>query len=146
MNKSIRTEIIINASSETLWSILTDFESYKDWNPFIVEISGKLEKGSRLKNTLKNGDKTFVFKPVIVELDSGKSFAWLGSLFFKGLFDGRHYFQIEELAQGQVKLIHGEDFSGIFSSAILKKIAEDTRANFIAMNQALRQKAEEVTK
>lgn len=146
MNKSIRTEIIINSSAETLWNILTDFESYQDWNPFIVEISGKLGKGNRLKNTLKNGDKTFVFKPVIIQLDPGKSFSWLGSLFFKGLFDGKHYFQIEELSQGQVKFIHGEDFSGIFSSVILKNIADDTRVNFIAMNQAIKRKAEDLTK
>jgi hypothetical protein len=63
-------------------------------------------------------------------------------LFIKGLFDGHHYFEIEELMPHQVKLSHGEYFSGLLSASILKKIAEDTRNNFIRMNNALKQQAE----
>jgi hypothetical protein len=69
-------------------------------------------------------------------------FDWLGSLFIKGLFDGHHYFEIEELAPGQVKLSHGEHFSGLLGTTILKKIAEETRNNFIRMNGAIKQQAE----
>lgn len=39
----------------------------------------------------------------------------------KGLFDGHHFFQIEEINHIQVKQIHGENFSGLLSKIILKK-------------------------
>ncbi|HRF20156.1 MAG TPA: SRPBCC family protein, partial [Chitinophagaceae bacterium] len=58
MNKQIITEIIINSSKEKVWQVLTDFSSYHVWNPFIISIEGELKKGSKLKNTLRNGDKT----------------------------------------------------------------------------------------
>ncbi|MDY9920045.1 MAG: SRPBCC family protein [Proteiniphilum sp.] len=46
MAKEIRTEIIIRATSEKIWDILTDFENYPNWNPFITFIKGKVEEGS----------------------------------------------------------------------------------------------------
>jgi len=143
MNKSIKTEIIINASAATVWKILTDFGRYPEWNPFILRTEGQLAPGQRLRNTLKNGNSQIVFKPVVQEVTPGRSFSWLGSLFIKGLFDGRHYFSIEEIGPGQVKLLHGEDFSGILSGIFLKQIVQETRNNFIAMNQALKQRAEQ---
>jgi hypothetical protein len=126
MNKSIKTEIIINASKEKVWQVLTDFKSYPRWNPFIMV----------------NRSKKFRFKPKVVSVVPFRYFDWLGNLFIKGLFDGHHYFEIEELMPHQVKLSHGEYFSGLLSASILKKIAEDTRNNFIRMNNALKQQAE----
>jgi hypothetical protein len=142
MNKSIKTEVIINASKERVWQILTDFKSYPRWNPFITRVEGQLVKGKTLTNTMVNGSKKFQFKPKVLSVVPFRYFDWLGSLFIKGLFDGHHYFEIEELAPNQVKLSHGEHFSGLFSASILKKIAEDTRNNFIRMNSAIKQQAE----
>ena len=144
MNKRINTEIIINASAERVWKVLTDFSSYPRWNPFITSIEGQLRQGNRLTNTLKNGDKQFVFKPRVLEVTEQVSFSWLGSLFMKGLFDGTHYFRLEKTGANQVKLTHGEIFSGILSSSILKKIGSDTRDNFVRMNRALKQEAERI--
>jgi len=142
MNKSIRTEIIINASKEKVWGILTDFANYPAWNPFIRNISGELVAGGKLTVTLLNGSKDFVIRPRVLSVTPNKYFDWIGNLGFKGIFDGRHYFEIEELGRRQVQLNHGEYFSGLLSGYILKKIGNDTRANFIRMNQAIRELAE----
>lgn len=142
MNKEIKTEIIINASRERIWKVLTDFEAYPQWNPFVVRIEGKPIIGTRLKNTLQNGEKQFQFKPIVTSVEPGKSFAWLGSLFIKGLFDGHHSFELEDLGNSQVKFIHSEQFSGILSGFILKKIGADTKLNFIKFNKAIKKRAE----
>ena len=140
--KQIRTEIIINASKEKVWEILTDFGSYKNWNPFIISSSGKAQEGSKLINTMKLDDKTQTFHPKILKVEENKYFDWLGHLFFKGIFDGHHYFEIEELENSQVKLIQGENFSGILSGMIMKSIGEKTISNFVIMNKALKELAE----
>jgi hypothetical protein len=142
MNKQIRTEIIINASKEKVWSILANFSNYPNWNPFIINIKGELAAGEKLTNTMLNGNKTFVFKPKVLTVVPYQYYDWLGSLFIKGLFDGHHYFEIDELSPNQIKLIHGENFSGILSTYILKKISNETRNNFIKMNQAIKSVAE----
>ena len=144
MTKSIRTEIIIQASKEKVWNILTDFSAYPAWNPFLIRIEGKLIAGGRLRNTMLNGSRQFVIMPVIQRVVPTEYFDWIGHIWVKGIFDGHHYFELEDLGSGQVKLTQGEHFSGLLSGYIFKKIAEDTRANFIKMNQAVKKLAQQV--
>jgi uncharacterized protein YndB with AHSA1/START domain len=40
VEKEIITGIEINAPPSHVWQILTDFEKYPTWNPFIKRISG----------------------------------------------------------------------------------------------------------
>jgi len=138
----IKTEIIINASVERIWSILADLENYKNWNPFIIESSGKPEVGGRIQNTMLNGTKTITFSPVIQKLEENRYFEWLGHLWIKGIFDGRHYFELRPLVNNQTLLVHGESFTGLLVKPIMKQISADTMNNFVKMNLALKSLAE----
>ncbi len=48
-NHQLQTEIEINAGSDRVWAILTDFAAYPEWNPFIRFIRGVPGKGARLE-------------------------------------------------------------------------------------------------
>lgn len=71
--KEICSKIQINASPSIVWSIITDFENYGKWNPFIKEISGDTKEGSTIHVFIKppnsNGMK---FKPKILKYESEK--------------------------------------------------------------------------
>lgn len=142
MKNQIKTEIVINASKEKVFSILTNLQDYEKWNPFIIKSEGKPLEGTKIKNTMMNGEKTVTFKPRLVKVRKNEIFEWIGHLGIKGLFDGHHYFHIKQISENQVNLVHGENFSGILSSFILKKIGDQTRKNFVAMNEALKLQAE----
>ena len=51
--RQIKTEININASTEKVWSIITDNEKYSEWNPFIIRLSGNLKPGNSVDVTIK---------------------------------------------------------------------------------------------
>ncbi|MDX1940834.1 MAG: SRPBCC domain-containing protein [Saprospiraceae bacterium] len=141
--KNIQTEIIINASAEKVWNILTDFAKYHEWNPFIRSSEGEAKVGTKLKNTMHlEGQKPQTFTPTILEVTPNQSFRWLGSLFFKGLFDGEHYFRLEPINEHQVKFLHGENFSGILVGMVMKMIGAATQQGFLQMNEALKARAE----
>lgn len=140
--KNLETEITINASKEKVWSILSDFNNYKNWNPFIRDAKGEMILGTKLVNTIYIGESKNVFNPTLVEVIPNKSFTWLGSLYFKSFFSGRHYFEIQEITENKVKLIHGEDFTGIISGLVFNKISENTKAGFVLMNEALKLECE----
>lgn len=73
--KTITTEIVINANKDIVWKILTDFNSYPDWNPFITQIEGELKTGSRFNVTLNiEGRKPTSFQPDIISLTPGEKF------------------------------------------------------------------------
>jgi len=139
--KELKTEIILNASPESVWKVLTDFQKYPQWNPFIVKIEGELKLDSFLSTSLKSKDKLMSFRPKVTRLEEGRAFEWLGQAFL-GTFKGRHYFVLEPLAEGKTKLIHGEQFSGLLSGMVLHMIGEETLHNFQRMNKALQAEVE----
>lgn len=141
--KELITEIIINAPQHTIWQVLTDFDHYAKWNPFILSSEGKAVVNTRLVNRMKQGEKVFTFKPTLTRVEKETYLEWLGHLIIPGLFDGRHYFRLEAVKPGVTKLIQGERFGGLLRGIILKSMAEHTRAGFIAMNRALKQRAEQ---
>ncbi len=142
MKKHFETEINIQSSAENIWSVISDFDSYPKWNPFIRSISGKQEVGSTLKVDLHPPEgKSMKFTPALLVFDKNKEFRWKGKLLFKGLFDGEHYFKIEPLENGSCRFIHGEYFDGILVGMLSKTLAE-TEQHFKLMNEALKKRCE----
>jgi len=138
MKKHIETSIIIKAAPTQVWKVFTDFESYPEWNPFIHKLEGTPKVDSSIKIYLPG----MTFKPKVLAFATAKELRWLGKLLFKGLFDGEHYFKLEENADGSTTFIHGEQFSGMLVGMFAKKLDSETKPGFEAMNLALKQKVE----
>jgi hypothetical protein len=143
VTQPLRTDIVIDAEPEVVWSILTDFTAYPDWNPFIRRISGELKAGSRLEVELgPPGRRAMTIRPTVREVQPGRGLRWLGQLGRPGIFDGEHSFQIEPLGSQQVRFLHSERFSGVLASLVMSFIGKLTKQGFEAMNQALKERAE----
>jgi len=143
---ALKTEIDITAHPDTVWGILTDFAAYPKWNPFICAISGGLTPGSRLSIQLRPpGGKTITVRPTLLAAEPGREFRWRGRFLIPGLFTGEHFFRLERMHQGNTRLVHGELFSGLLVKPMQSFLNGATREGFIAMNEALKQRAEDQT-
>ncbi len=141
--KRISTDIIIYAPKEIVWKVLTDFKSYPDWNPFIKLFKRVPEKGRRFKVVIQQpGSKPMTFSPVCLELSDNSELRWLGSLGFKGLFDGEHIFELFDEEYGKTRFVQRENFSGILVPLLWKQLDKKTRKGFELMNEALKERAE----
>lgn len=137
------TEITINASKETIWKILTQTDSFPDWNPFIRKMIGTFEVGNVIEVHLQPADsKPMTFKPKVLEVNEKCNIKWLGSFLVKGIFDGEHHFEIEELSENLCKFKHFEHFQGILVPFLKSSLDKNTKQGFIAMNEALKKLAE----
>lgn len=133
--KHIQTEIILPASPQHVWEVLQDVEQYSTWNPFITRLKGVFKEGERLEvNIQPPGGSAMKFKPLVLEALAGKSLRWKGILGLPGLFDGEHYFLLEETEGGKTRFVHGERFTGILVPFIS---LEKTKSGFEAMNESL---------
>jgi hypothetical protein len=83
-------------------------------------------------------------KPAVTAVEPAKTFEWLGHLLVRGLFDGRHRFDLEATPAGGTRLVHGEKFSGVLVRFLRKSLDTQTQAGFKAMNAALKTRAEAV--
>ena len=134
--KRIGTAIEIDATADEAWDVLMDFASYPSWNPMVVAIAGEPVVGSSLRTTiaLRNG-RSMSFTPVVVEYDARRRFAWLGHLIVRGLFDGCHFFEVQQHHRG-VTFLHGEEFRGVLVP-LLGGVLKETRKSMEAMNNAI---------
>ena len=140
---SITTEIEIDAPASAVWAELADTEAYADWNPFVRRISGDLDVGNYLQVTVgAEGNTPMDFTPEVLAADVNAELRWVGRLGFKGIFDGEHYFILEETDRGTTIFHHGENFTGLLGFPLIALIREDTRNGFLAMNEALKARAE----
>ena len=147
MHHELHTEIEIDAPAQTVWTVLTDLDHYSDWNPFIVEASGEVEVDQRLINRLQPpGGRAMTIKPAVTVVETAKTFEWLGHLGFSGIFDGRHRFDLEATPSGGTRLVQSEQFNGVLVRFMRKMLDKQTRDGFVAMNSALKARAEETMK
>jgi hypothetical protein len=138
----LRTELEIAAPPERVWSVLTDFSAYHEWNPFITAIRGDVRVGERLRVTLNPPESDEAsFSPRVLVFDPPHELRWRGHLLFKGLFDGEHFFQCKETANGGTRFVHGEDFGGLLLKFAMNRLKNVARG-FVYMNEALKKRVE----
>ena len=141
--KEIRTELVIQATPATVWGILTDFERYSSWNPFIKSISGKAQQNERLIARIEPpGSSGMTFKPRLLVVKVNQELRWLGHLIMPGLFDGEHIFELYENTDGSTTFVQRELFTGILVPLFKNMLDQNTLAGFTAMNRALKERAE----
>ena len=141
--QEIRTEIEINDTAEKIWNVLTSFDSFPDWNPFIKRIEGELKIGAKLKVYLEPpGGKGMTFKPIVKKVNPNVELRWLGHLILPGIFDGEHIFEIEKIDDMKVRFIHRENFSGLLVPFLWKQLSTSTRQGFELMNKSFKERIE----
>jgi hypothetical protein len=143
MAKEIKTEIHINATPQQVWMVLTNFSEYPQWNPFIKSLSGTPAVGQKIVVRIEPPQaKGMTFNPVVLRYEPNKEFRWKGKLWFKGLFDGEHIFELMDNGDGTTTLIQREQFTGILVPMFKKMLDVNTVNGFTMMNQKLKELAE----
>jgi hypothetical protein len=141
--KELRSEIEIEAPTDRVWQVLTDFESYPEWNPFIRRVSGRAEVEERLVVHMQpSGSRGMSFRPTVMKVEAGRELRWLGHLLVPGIFDGEHIFEIEELEGGRVRFVQREVFKGLLVPLLARGLDRDTQRGFEEMNRALKERIE----
>ena len=140
---SISTQVEIAAPASVVWEELTNGAAYPEWNPFVKHLSGDLKVGNYINVTIQSeGHSTMDFSPEVLTANENTELRWVGKLGFTGVFDGEHFFILEETDRGTTILHHGENFTGLLAYPLIGLIGDDTRGGFEAMNEALKVRAE----
>lgn len=141
--KELRTEIEINTSPERVWKILTDFDKYEQWNPFIHKIIGQPKQGARIEIHIETpGGKNRKYGPTLTKVDEGRELRWLGKSSLPGFLNGEHIFAIEQLGPQRIRFVQREVFDGLLTSLFGKSLDTDVRQGLEEMNRALKERAE----
>jgi hypothetical protein len=131
----VHTEIEINASASRVWAILTDFERYYEWNPFITEAKGELRRGNRLTLTLEPPDQLpMKIEPKVLECTA------LGTIAMECTDTSDHQIVLDPMASG-VRVTHLQRYDETLDERYVV-LADRIRLGLEMMNAALKARAE----
>ncbi|RZT95389.1 hypothetical protein EV201_0008 [Ancylomarina subtilis] len=140
MAKEIKTEILIHATPDKVWTILTNFENYPNWNPFIKSVIGEVKVGNKITVRIEPPkEKGMTLKPTVLIYEANNELRWIGRLLFPGLFDGEHKFELIDNGNGTITFRQSEKFKGIF---VWFLNVENTKKGFEEMNGKLKELSE----
>lgn len=141
--REIVTKIEINATAETVWEVLTDLNSFPQWNPMIRWAKGEIRPGTRLKvRFAPEGSKQHNFTLKLLIVETNRQLRWLGYPRIPKFIDTEHYWIIERLTNEQTLLIHGAIIYGLLTPFSWKIFVRKTRVPFETMNLAHKRRAE----
>ena len=81
--RAVETGIEIAAPPWRVWRLLTDFDAYPAWNPFLTRVQGRPEKDAQLRVRVEAlGRSALVLTHMVLEVDTGRVLVCSGRLLF----------------------------------------------------------------
>jgi len=140
--KSLHAAIDVDAPAARVWQVVSDFERYPEWNPFIVRAAGELRVGERLDVTIvAPGMKLVSFRPRVLDVEPGHLVRWKGEFKLPGLFDGRHALTVDPLDGRRSRFTTHEDVTGILLP-FAGRVMAASQQGFELMARAVKERAE----
>ena len=140
----IRSDVEINAPPDKVWKAVVDFPHYNTWNTQLSFLGGEVKPGGTLHLRLAaKGADPYEFKPVVSHWVENKTFAWLAVTGMPRVFDGEHFFELEDLGNGKTRVINREEYRGVLSQ-LMKRLPmmEGAPQGFALMNDELKRYCE----
>lgn len=142
-HKRYYSHIIIDATPEQVWKVLTDFESYPEWAVLFTKLEGDFRDGGAVEVTFMQdpdkNDKSNKYEHIIKVID-GELFSW-SDPFMAGMVD-YHVYKIEPYGNGQTKFIQTDDCKGGFSWLLSGQVDKFHEKYYPRYNRALKTEVE----
>lgn len=136
----INEKIEINAPVEQVWAAIIDFETYSEWNSQLKYLGGEVKPNGQLHLKLSaEGADPYEFKPDISHWEDNKRFAWLARTGLPRVFDGEHFFELQQIDDSTTLVTNREEYRGVMS-LIMKNLPMMKTApeGFQKMNKELK--------
>ncbi len=100
------TQTSIDAKPQHVWGILTNAAGYKNWNPEIIAIDGKIARNEKITAHVRLGSGAIRKVGLkITEFQDGVRMKWVGGLPL-GLFIGTRTFTVGQSGDGTIFRMH----------------------------------------
>ncbi|MEM7341541.1 MAG: SRPBCC domain-containing protein [Actinomycetota bacterium] len=123
MATTYHVERTIGATPERVWGLLTDADSWMEWNPTIVRIVGPIRQGHKVELVSTVNPKR-TFKLTVDEISAPRRMVWSDGMPF-GLFAGTRTYEVEPVESG-TRFTMREVYTGLMAPLITRSIPDMT--------------------
>ena len=131
----------IKAPPEVVWSVITDFERYKEWNPFVVDCDAKLEPGAPISMRVRLGPREISQVETVSSVVEHKLYEYRMRPIKPFLHSCRQHLVKSDGIGGTTYRSHFE-LNGWLSGLTALSIGKHLRYGFESMTDAVQQRAE----
>ncbi len=132
----------VSAAPEKVWKVLTGFEEYRDWNPFLQKIDGPLELEAPLNISmagLPSKRQRFSVSGIV----QNKYFSFTAVSVLGGWwYHSEHVFRIVLQNGGSIEFVNEAYCHGLSLKFSKNKLSGLLRKGMAAMNNALKRRCE----
>ena len=136
----------VDASPETIWRLLTDFDSYPSWNRYSRNITGEFGLGERIVVEANLGGRTQLVENHIVSIKPAAELCWQSADWFAALSRGLRCRWLVEQDSGKTLLIHHEIMSGPLAWLIKLLFFEKIQNGLRTVNESVAAEAVNITR
>jgi hypothetical protein len=140
------TTFEIGAQATQVWSALTDFGRYGEWNTFLPSLTGEPRVGSTLAIALAlgQGAKPMNVTATVLKVDPERYLSWQGNLGAEFLFKGFRAFTLEPFGPDKTRVRHVESITGLIAAIFHAVKKKGIGAHHHGFNTCLKERAEEL--
>jgi hypothetical protein len=141
--RAISSEIEIDAPIDVVWSILRDFDSYPEWNPFTVSVKTSLEFGSPVDMQVKlRPPKAMHQVENVSAVVEGERVCWGGKVGPRWFISADRCQVLTDLGDGRTRYFTTDVFSGIGVGLMFLVVGHHVQRGFDDVARALKARAE----
>ena len=140
MNSRIETRIGVRATSDQIWEVLADLETWSRWNPY-ESVDGRLVfKAPLLVSERFPGQPERVGQAVLADWTPLNRLVWGEKRGW--MFSAIRYFEIDQLEPGSCVFATGVDYSGLRGELFHDKHRPTLRAALNEMGEGMKRLVE----
>jgi len=134
------TRIDIDAPADQVWDVVTDFASYKDWNPLLSHVEGELAVESQLQ--VKPTFMPMTVPATVMVADKPNHFEWEDHVplnLLKPVFS----IHLLKLSENRTRVVISETFTGRLLPIMRRRLDQQMPPLYEAMSEALIQQVKQ---
>jgi len=131
----------IQASPEMVWSVITDFERYKEWNPFVIDCDAKLEPGAPISMRVRLGPREITQVETVSSVVEHMLFEYRMKP-IKPLLHSCRQHHISSNGMGGTTYRSHFELNGWLSGLTALSVGKHLRHGFESMTNALKERSE----
>ena len=142
MQRAVEFRTGVKAPAELVWEVISDFSTWKDWNPVHPRMEGEMRIGTTLTVDLVLGEgQATTIQPIVQDWVPFEQLHWRTKR-LRGFVTAIRYLEIENMGPVNSTFSNGELFMGPLVRLVGRDERRRLRAAYTRMGEAVRARAE----